>query len=92
MGKKHTLKNYRKEQNYSNITQNYEERATWMKEGAWTEMDKAREYVEQVAAENACPITEEQRAALDEAFIRVCADAGLSEEVARDLIRKYDEA
>ncbi|MBQ1489551.1 MAG: trimethylamine methyltransferase family protein [Eubacterium sp.] len=92
LNQKHTLKNYRKEQNYSNITQNYEERATWMKEGAWNEMDKAREYVEQVAAENACPITEEQRAALDEAFIRVCADAGLSEEVARDLIRKYDEA
>ena len=89
---KHTLKNYKKEQNYSNITQNYEERALWMKEGAWTEMDKAREYVAKVAAENPCPITEEQRAALDEAFIRVCADAGLTEAAARDLIKKYDEA
>ena len=63
-----------------------------MKEGAWTEMDKAREYVAKVAAENPCPITEEQRAALDEAFIRVCADAGLTEAAARDLIKKYDEA
>ncbi len=92
MGKKHTLKNYRKEQNYSNITFNYEERAIWEKEGAPDIMDKARAYVDDLRDKVICPMTEEQRAALDEAFIEVCADAGLSEETARDLIRKYDEA
>ena len=92
MGKKHTLKNYKKEQNYSNITFNYEERANWEKEGCPDIMDKARDYVDSLRDKVVCPLTEEQRAALDEAFIEVCADAGLSEEVARDLIRKYDEA
>ena len=92
MGKKHTLKNYRKEQNYSNITLNYEDRATWEKEGSPDIMDKARAYVDDLRDKVICPMTEEQRAALDEAFIEVCADAGLSEETARDLIRKYDEA
>ncbi len=92
MGKKHTLKNYRKEQNYSNITLNYEDRATWDKEGSPDIMDKARAYVDDLRDKVICPMTEEQRAALDEAFIEVCADAGLSEETARDLIRKYDEA
>ena len=92
MGKKHTLKNYRKEQNYSNITFNYEERAIWEKEGSPDIMDRARDYVNGLRDKVICPITEEQRKALDEAFIEVCADAGLSEETARDLIRKYDEA
>ena len=55
-------------------------------------MDKARAYVDDLRDKVICPMTEEQRAALDEAFIEVCADAGLSEETARDLIRKYDEA
>ena len=92
MGKKHTLKNYRKEQNYSNITFNYEERAIWEKEGSPDIMDRARDYVNGLRDKVICPITEEQRKDLDEAFIEVCADAGLSEETARDLIKKYDEA
>lgn len=55
-------------------------------------MDRARDYVNGLRDKVICPITEEQRKALDEAFIEVCADAGLSEETARDLIKKYDEA
>ena len=55
-------------------------------------MDRARDYVNSFRDKVVCPMTEEQRARLDEAFIEVCADAGLSEETARDLIRKYDEA
>ena len=92
MNQKHTLKNYKKEQNYSNITMNYQERAAWMKEGGHSMMDKAINYVEDIVKVNACPLSDERRAALDEAFRRVCADAGLTPEVTEDLIRKYDEA
>ena len=92
MGTKHTLKNYKKEQNYSNITFNYEERAIWEKEGSPDIMDKARDYVNSLRDKVICPITEEQRERLDKAFIEVCLDAGLTEETALDLIRKYDEA
>ena len=42
MTQKHTLKNYNKEQNYSNITMNYQERAAWIKEGKKSIMDKAK--------------------------------------------------
>ena len=92
MNQKHTMKNYRKEQNYSNITMNYMERAAWHKEGGLSIEDYARNYVEKAAAENPCPISDERRAALDEAFRRVCADAGLTEEQAEKLVRLYDEA
>ena len=92
MTEKHTLKNYKKEQNYSNITMNYQERAAWIKEGKKSIFDKAKEYVEEIDKQVICPLSDEQRAALDKAFIAVCADAGLSEEVALDLIKKYDEA
>ena len=92
MTEKHTLKNYKKEQNYSNITMNYQERAAWIKDGKKSIFDKAKEYVEEIDKQVICPLSDEQRAALDKAFIAVCADAGLSEEVALDLIKKYDEA
>ena len=92
MTEKHTLKNYKKEQNYSNITMNYQERAAWIKDGKKSIFDKAKEYVEEIDKQTICPLSDEQRAALDKAFIAVCADAGLSEEVALDLIKKYDEA
>ena len=92
MTEKHTLKNYKKEQNYSNITMNYQERAAWIKDGKQSIFDKAKAYVEEIDKQTICPLSDEQRAALDKAFIAVCADAGLSEEVALDLIKKYDEA
>ena len=71
---------------------NYQERAAWAKEGKPTIMDKARAYVEDIDKQTICPLSEDQRKALDAAFIEVCADAGLSEDVAKDLIKKYDEA
>lgn len=92
MSKKHTLKNYKKEQNYSNITMNYQERAAWAKEGSWAVMDKAREYVAQVAQKSVCPLSDERREALDKAFTEVCIDAGLDTAAACELIRKYNEA
>lgn len=92
MSKKHTLKNYKKEQNYSNITLNYQERAAWVKEGSWGVMDKAREYVAQIAQKSVCPLSDERREALDKAFTEVCVDAGLDAAAACELIRKYDEA
>ncbi len=92
MNKKHTLKNYKKEQNYSNITMNYQERASWMKEGKADIMDKARAYVAEIDKKTICPLSDERRKALDEAFTEVCKDAGLTEETAKELIRMYDEA
>ena len=92
MTQKHTMKNYKKEQNYSNITMNYQERAAWVKDGKPSIMDKARAYVQDIDGQTICPLSDEQRKALDAAFIEVCADAGLSKEVAEDLIKKYDEA
>lgn len=92
LNQKHTLKNYKKEQNYSNITFNYEERANWNKAGNWSVEDKAREYVEKVAATDPCPLGEERTAALYAAFREVCKDSGLTEEVTEGLIKKYEEA
>ena len=92
MNKKHTLKNYKKEQNYSNITMNYQERAAWIKEGRPDIMDKARAYVADISKKTICPLSEERREALDKAFVEVCIDAGLTEQTAKELIRMYDEA
>ena len=92
MNKKHTLKNYKKEQNYSNITMNYQERAAWIKEGRPDIMDKARAYVADISKKTICPLSEERREALDKAFVEVCIDARLTEQTAKDLITKYDEA
>ena len=55
-------------------------------------MDKARTYVESMKDKVVCPLTEEQRARLDKAFVEVCKDAGLTEETANWLIKTYDEA
>lgn len=92
MKERHTLKNYRSEQNYSNITMNYSERASWMKEGHPSIYDKAKEYVQDIDAKVICPMSEAQTKALNTAFIEVCLDAGLTKVVAEDLIAKYDEA
>lgn len=92
MSKKHTLKNYKKEQNYSNITMNYQERATWIKEGKQDIMDKARAYVAEISQQTICPLSDDRREALDKAFTEVCIDAGLDAQTASELIKKYDEA
>lgn len=92
LNQKHTLKNYKKEQNYSNITMNYEERANWNKAGNWSVSDKARDYVKKIAEADICPLGEERTKALNEAFMEVCQDCGLTKETAEDLIKKYNEA
>ena len=92
MAKKHTVKNYRKEQNYSNITFNYEERANWEKQGSLTMLEKARAYVDSLKDREICPLSPERRAALDKAFVEVCLSAGLTEETAEALIDKYNKA
>ena len=55
-------------------------------------MDKARAYVAEIDKKTICPLSDERRKALDEAFTEVCKDAGLTEETAKELIRIYDEA
>ena len=92
LNQKHTLKNYKKEQNYSNITMNYEERANWNKAGNWSVSDKARDYVKKIAEQDICPLGEERTKALNEAFIEVCQDCGLTKETTEELIKKYNEA
>ncbi len=71
---------------------NYQERAAWTKEGKSDIMDKARAYVAEIEKKTICPLSDEQRKALDEAFIEVCKDAGLTEQTAKELIQMYDEA
>ena len=71
---------------------NYQERASWIKEGRADIMDKARAYVAEIDKKTICPLSDERRKALDEAFTEVCKDAGLTEETAKELIRIYDEA
>lgn len=92
MTEKHTLKNYKTEQNYNNITMNYQERAAWMKEGHKSIYDKAKEYVQDIDGKTICAMSDEQTKALNTAFIEVCLDAGLTKSVAEDLIAKYNEA
>lgn len=92
MNQKHTVKNYRKEQNYNNLTMNYHERAQWVKEGKLSMLDLARDYAEKAASENPYELDPQRRARLDAAFMEVCLDAGLSEETAAVLIRTYEEA
>ena len=55
-------------------------------------MDKARAYVADISKKTICPLSEERREVLDKAFVAVCIDAGLTEQTAKDLIAKYDEA
>ena len=71
---------------------NYEERANWNKAGNWSVSDKAREYVKKIDEQEICPLGEERTKALNEAFIEVCQDAGLTKETAEDLIKTYNEA
>lgn len=92
LNQKHTMKNFKKEQNLKNVTFNYGERANWNKEGNWSVSDKAREYVQNIAQQDICPLDPERTKALEEAFVEVCLDAGLTKEKAEELIQTYKEA
>lgn len=89
---KHTMLNYRREQNYDSLTMNYQERSTWNKEGRRTAFDRAREYVEETGRLAVAPLDDTRTARLNKAFIDVCLDAGLTRDKAEQLIETYMEA
>lgn len=92
MKEKHTLKWFKKEHNYDNLVMNYQERASWRKDGGKSILEKAREEVAKIKELPGTPLTDMQTERLDKAFIEVCLEAGLSRSTAEDLIVKCNEA
>lgn len=92
MTEKHTLKWYKKEHNYDNLVMNYQDRASWTKDGGKSIFDKAKDEVAKISELPGTVLSEEQTARLDKAFIEVCLEAGLTKETAEDLIVKCNEA
>lgn len=92
MSEKHTLQNFKKEQHYDNITMNYQERAAWNKGGGKSILDRARDYVEDIAEKDICPLDEERTKRLSNTFVDVCEDAGLTKGKAEELIELYQKA
>lgn len=92
MKEKHTLKWYKKEHNYDNFVMNYQDRASWQKEGGKSIFEKAKDEVARIRELPDVALSEEQTARLDKAFIEVCLEAGLTKETAEDLIVKCNEA
>lgn len=92
MANKHTLQNYKTEQYYGNVTMNYQDRATWEKEGGKTIFDKSRDYVEKIKAMKNKDLSDEKIKALDKAFVEVCIDAGLGKAKGLELIDTYNRS
>lgn len=92
LGQKHTLLNFRKEQNYDNIAMNYQERAAWNKEGGRSVFETAAEYVDSIREREICALDSVRTERLDNAFIDVCLDSGLTKEDALVLIEACRKA
>ncbi|MEA4988326.1 MAG: trimethylamine methyltransferase family protein, partial [Anaerovorax sp.] len=92
MKEKHTLKWFKKEHNYDNLVMNYQERASWKKEGGKSIFEKAKDEVAKIKELPGMLLSDEQNSRLDKAFIEVCLEAGLTKETAENLIAKCNEA
>lgn len=92
MKERHTLKWFKKEHNYDNLVMNYEERASWRKNGGKNILEKAKDEVAKIKESKGTPLTDVQTKRLDKAFVEVCLEAGLSKSTAEDLIEKCNEA
>lgn len=92
MKEKHTLKLYKKEHNYDNLVMNYQDRASWKKDGGKSIFEKAKDEVAKIRELPGAVLSEDQTSRLDKAFIEVCLEAGLTRETADDLIVKCNEA
>jgi hypothetical protein len=58
---------------------NFQDRPAWMKQGAPDMMTKAREKVEAILKDNSNYIDPIREAALDQAFVKICLEAGIEE-------------
>ncbi|WP_324825719.1 trimethylamine methyltransferase family protein [Sinanaerobacter sp. ZZT-01] len=92
MKEKHTLKWFKKEHNYDNLVMNYQERASWKKDGGKSIFEKAKEEADRIKLLPGIVLSKQQEENLDKAFIEVCLEAGLSRETAEELIAKCNEA
>lgn len=77
MMERHTLNHFRKEYNYDCDVLNFMDRGVWNKQGGADMMDKARAKVEGILKDECNYIDSDREAALDQAFVRICMDAGI---------------
>lgn len=76
---KHTLKHFRKEYNYDCDVLNFMDRVPWIKQGSPDIMTKAKEKVDKILSDNSNYIDPQREAALDQAFIKICLEAGIED-------------
>jgi trimethylamine--corrinoid protein Co-methyltransferase len=79
LSERHTLKHFRQEYNYDCDVMNFQDRPAWMKQGAVDMMTKARDKVEAILQDNSNYIDPTREAALDQAFVKICIEAGIEE-------------
>ncbi len=79
LSERHTLKHFRQEYNYDCDVMNFQDRPAWMKQGAPDMMTKAHDKVEAILKDNSHYIDPEREAALDQAFVKICLEAGIEE-------------
>lgn len=79
MTERHTLNYFRKEYNYDCDVLNFMDRPAWMKQGAPDILTKARNKVDVILQDNSNYIDPAREAALDQAFIHICHEAGIED-------------
>lgn len=79
LAERHTLKHFRQEYNYDCEVMNFMDRPAWVKQGGQDMMAKARDKVDAILKDNSNYIDPEREAALDQAFIKICLEAGIED-------------
>lgn len=79
MSERHTLNHFRQEYNYDCEVMNFMDRVPWIKQGSPDIMTKARDKVEAILKDDSHYIDPAREAALDQAFVRICLEAGIEE-------------
>jgi trimethylamine---corrinoid protein Co-methyltransferase len=79
MSERHTLNHFRQEYNYDCDVLNFMDRPAWVKKGAPDMITKAREKVDAIMKDNSHYIDATRETALDQAFLKICLEAGIEE-------------
>jgi trimethylamine---corrinoid protein Co-methyltransferase len=79
MSERHTLNHFRQEYNYDCDVMNFMDRVPWIKQGAPNMLEKAKTKVDSILKDNQYYIDPEREKALDQAFVRICLEAGIEE-------------
>lgn len=79
LSERHTLKHFRQEYDYDCDVLNFMDRPAWMKQGAKDILTKARNKVEEILKDHSHFIDKAREVALDQAFIKICLEAGIEE-------------